>query len=118
MHKLFTWILEHPKTVLLILLVLTAMAANQMRSIHIETDTDAMLPKDSEAYVNKQVLDEKFGSSDLVIIGIINKQEGVYNKHTLGLVQELTDWLGEQPLGRRQLLFGSSFPKPLLYNHR
>ncbi len=100
MHKLFTWILEHPKAVLLMLFVITAMAANQMRHVHIETDTDAMLPKDSEAYINKQVLDEKFGSSDLVIIGIINKQEGVYNKHTLGLVQELTDWLAEQPLLR------------------
>ena len=100
MHKLFNWILEHPKTVLFLLFVLTAMAVNQMRSIHIETDTDAMLPKHSDAYINKQVLDEKFGSSDLVIIGLINKQDGVYNKHTLSLVQELTDWLGEQPLLR------------------
>jgi len=100
MHKLFNWILEHPKTILFLLFVLTAMAVNQMRSIHIETDTDAMLPKHSAAYINKQVLDEKFGSSDLVIIGIINEKEGVYNKHTLSLVQELTDWLGEQPLLR------------------
>ncbi|HID37247.1 MAG TPA: hypothetical protein EYP39_07740, partial [Ghiorsea sp.] len=100
MHKLFNWILEHPKTILFLLFVLTAMAVNQMRAIHIETDTDAMLPKHSAAYINKQVLDEKFGSSDLVIIGIINEKEGVYNKHTLSLVQELTDWLGEQPLLR------------------
>lgn len=100
MHKLFSWILEHPKSVLLLLFIITAIAANQMRSIHIETDTDAMLPKHSDAYINKQVLDEKFGSSDLVIIGILNKKEGVYNQHTLALVQELTDWLGEQPLLR------------------
>ncbi len=100
MNKLFTWILEHPKSVLLVLALMTAVALNAMRSVHIETDTDAMLPKHSDAYVNKQVLDEKFGSSDLVIIGILNKEEGVYNQHTLALVKELTDWLGEQPLLR------------------
>ncbi len=100
MNKLFTWILEHPKSVLLMLFVFTALALNGMRSIHIETDTDAMLPKDSTAYINKQVLDEKYGSSDLVIVGIINEKDGVYNKETLALVQELTDWMGEQPLLR------------------
>jgi len=100
MHKIFNWILDHPKTVLVMLFVFTALAMNAMRSIHIETDTDAMLPKHSDAYINKQVLDEKFGSSDLVIVGLINKKDGIYNQHTLSLVQELTDWMGEQPLLR------------------
>ena len=100
MNKLFTWILEHPKSVLVMLFVLTAVSLNAMRSIHIETDVDAMLPKHSDAYINKQVLDNTFGSSDLVIVGILNKEKGIYNEHTLGLVQELTDWMSDQPLLR------------------
>lgn len=98
MHRIFHWILRHPKIVLLLLLVTTAAAVSQMRHIHIETDVDAMLPKHSDAYINKKVLDERFGSSDVVIIGIINEKEGIYTPENLALVQELTDWLGEQDL--------------------
>jgi len=100
MKNIFNWVLNHPKVVLALLLVITGLAVNQMRHIHIETDVDAMLPKHSDAYLNKQVLEERFGSSDMVIIGIINEKNGIYNKETLAMVQELTDWLREQPLFR------------------
>ena len=101
MKRFFNWVLTHPKSILLLLVLLTGLAVSQMRHIYIETDMDAMLPKHSDAYINKQVLEERFGSTDMVIIGIINDAEdGVYNTHSLALVQELTDWLGEQPLLR------------------
>ena len=98
MKQIFNWVLTHPKSVLLMLLLTTVLAVSQMRHIHIETDMDAMLPKHSDAYINKQVLEERFGSVDMVIIGIINDaKDGVYNTKSLTLVQELTDWLAEQP---------------------
>ncbi len=98
MKKIFNWVLTHPKSVLLMLVLTTVLAVSQMRHIHIETDMDAMLPKHSDAYINKQVLEERFGSVDMVIIGIINDaKDGVYNTKSLTLVQELTDWLAEQP---------------------
>jgi len=101
MKRIFNWVLTHPKSVLLLLVLTTAIAVNQMRQIHIETDMDAMLPHHSDAYINKQVLEERFGSSDMVIIGMTNDdKEGIYNQRSLALVQELTDWLAEQPLFR------------------
>jgi len=101
MKQVFNWVLTHPKSVLLLLLLTTGLAISQMRHIYIETDMDAMLPRHSDAYINKQVLEERFGSSDMVIIGVINEdKDGVYNSHSLALVQELTDWLAEQPLFR------------------
>ncbi len=101
MKNIFNWVLIHPKAILLLLLLVTGLAVNQMRHIYIETDLEAMLPKHSDAYINKQVLEERFGSTDMVIIGIINNEkDGIYNRHTLALVQELTDWLGKQPLFR------------------
>jgi len=100
MKTMFNWVLNHPKAIMILLLLTTVLAISQMRHLHIETDVDAMLPKHSDAYLNKQVLEERFGSSDLVIIGIINEKDGIYNKQTLSMVQELTDWLGEQPLFR------------------
>jgi len=100
MHTLFNWVLNHPKSTLLFLLFMTGLAVGQMRHLHIETDVDAMLPKHSDAYLNKQILEDRFGSSDLVIIGIINEKDGIYTPENLALVQELTDWLGEQELFR------------------
>jgi len=101
MQRIFNWVLTHPKSVLLVLVLATILAASQMRHIYIETDMDAMLPKHSDAYINKQVLEERFGTTDSVIIGIINdEKDGVYNTSSLKLVQELTDWLGEQPYFR------------------
>jgi len=101
MKNIFNWVLEHPKSILIALLLITVVAVSQMRHIHIETDVDAMLPKHSDAYINKQVLEERFGGTDMVIIGIINdNKEGVYNPHTLAMVGELTDWLAQQPLFR------------------
>ncbi|GAV21215.1 multidrug efflux protein [Mariprofundus micogutta] len=98
MKKLFNWVLTHPKSVLLVLVLATVLAVSQMRHIYIETDMDAMLPKHSDAYINKQVLEERFGSTDLVIVGIINdEKDGVYNTASLKLIQELTDWLADQP---------------------
>ena len=100
MKYIFNWVLTHPKSIIVLLLLTTALAVSQMRYLHIETDVDAMLPKHSDAYLNKQILEDRFGSSDLVIIGVINEKDGIYNKQTLGIVQEMTDWLGEQPLFR------------------
>jgi len=100
MKNIFNWVLTHPKSIITLLLLVTVLAVSQMRHLHIETDVDAMLPKHSDAYLNKQTLEDRFGSSDLVIIGVINEKDGIYNKQTLGMVQELTDWLGEQPLFR------------------
>ncbi len=97
MRNIFNWVLTHPKSVLLLLLLLTGFAASQLRHIYIETDMDAMLPKQSDAYINKQVLEERFGSVDMLIVGIINdEKDGIYNPASLALVQELTDWLAEQ----------------------
>jgi len=100
MKRIFNWVLTHPKSIIILLLLTTVLAVSQMRHLHIETDVDAMLPKHSDAYLNKQILEDRFGSSDLVIIGIINEKDGIYNKQTLAMVQEMTDWLGDQPLFR------------------
>ena len=101
MKQVFNWVLAHPKSVLLLLMMITGLAVSQMRHIYIETDMDAMLPKQSDAYVNKLVLEERFGSSDMLIIGMINdEKQGVYNRRSLALILELTNWLEEQPYFR------------------
>ena len=94
MKTIFDWVLRHPKWIIVLLVAVTGLAMSQMRNLQLETDLEAMLPKDLDAYINKNVLEERFGAEDMVVIGILNETpEGVYNPHTLALVDELTDWL-------------------------
>jgi len=77
-----------------LLIAVTGLAVSQMRHLRLETDLEVMLPEDLDAYVNKYVLEDRFGARDMVVIGILNETpEGVYNPHTLALVDEVTDWL-------------------------
>ena len=72
--------LRHPKWIIVLLIAVTGLAVGQMRNLQLETDLEAMLPKDLDAYVNKYVLEERFGAEDMVVIGILNDTpEGVYN---------------------------------------
>ncbi|MFQ5345981.1 MAG: RND family transporter, partial [Mariprofundus sp.] len=52
-------------------------------------------PHSMDAYTNKKKLEKIFSSADMVVIGITNDQDqdGIYNPHTLKLVDELTGWL-------------------------
>lgn len=94
MKALFNGVLKYPKTVLLLLLALTVLAVGQMRHLYMETDIELMLPKTLDAYVNKQLLEERFGAADMIVIGVFNEsEEGIYNPVTLAKIHALTDWL-------------------------
>ncbi len=72
MTRLFRWIVDHPKSTLLLVLLTTVLLASQMRHMRMETNIEEMLPKTMDAYINKQVLEERFGAADMVVIGILN----------------------------------------------
>ena len=94
MQPLFSLIVRRAWLVLLLLMVVTAGFVSQLPKLTMETNIEEMLPKSMEAYVNKKVLEKRFASADMVVIGIENRgPEGIYNPHTLKLVDELTQWL-------------------------
>ncbi len=94
MQAFFAFVVRRPWVVLGLLLLVTIGFASQMPRLSIETNIEEMLPKGMEAYVNKKRLEKLFSSADMVVIGIENDApEGIYNPHTLRLVDELTQWL-------------------------
>ena len=94
MQPLFSFIVHRAWIVLLLLLIATAGFVSQLPKLTMETNIEEMLPKSMEAYVNKKVLEKLFSSADMVVIGIENNEaDGIYNPHTLKLVDELTQWL-------------------------
>lgn len=94
MKPLFDFIVRYAWLVLIFLALLTAGFASQLPHLKIETNLEKMLPPNMDAYVNRKKLEKMFSSADMVIIGIENTGEkGIYNPHTLALVDELTQWL-------------------------
>jgi len=95
MQNIFSFIVHRAWLVLLLLAVITAGFVSQLPKIKMETNIENMLPHSMDAYANKKKLESVFSAADMVVIGITNDQnaDGIYNPHTLKLVDELTGWL-------------------------
>jgi len=95
MQNVFSFIVHRAWLVLLLLAIATAGFVSQLPKIKMETNIENMLPHSMDAYANKKKLEKLFSSADMVVIGITNEQstDGIYNPHTLKLVDELTGWL-------------------------
>lgn len=94
MQNLFSFIVKRAWLVLIVLAIATVGFVSQLPKLKMETNIEEMLPKGMDAYINKKHLEEVFSSADMVVIGIENTgPDGVYNPHTLALVDELTQWL-------------------------
>jgi len=92
MNRIFEWATTYPKTVLLILLLLTGFLGSQLGNITMETDADAMMPEGHPAILYNDQIEDIFGIRDTMIIGIVNEAEGgVFNPETLALVKRLTE---------------------------
>jgi len=94
MQPFFSFIVRRAWLVLLLLAIATAGFVSQMPKLKMETNIEDMLPRSMDAYINKKRLEKIFSSADMVVIGIENSgADGIYNSHTLALVDELTQWL-------------------------
>ncbi len=94
MKPLFDFIVRYAWLVLVFLVLMTAGFASQLPHLTMETNLEKMLPDGMDAYLNRKKLEKMFSASDMVVIGIENTEEdGIYNAHTLALIDELTQWL-------------------------
>lgn len=91
MKKFITWVVEWPKLTITLVMLLTMFLASQMQYMKIDTDTEAFIPKGHEATLNNDRMKEIFGTSDLLWIGVIRDQGGVYQTDTLKLIESLTE---------------------------
>lgn len=91
MKTLFEWTTAYPKSVLLVLLLLTGLLGSRLGTIRMETDSDAMMPEGHPAILYNDQVEDVFGIRDAMIVGIVNEgEEGVFNPGTLALVKRLT----------------------------
>ncbi|MCK6613877.1 MAG: MMPL family transporter [Ignavibacteriaceae bacterium] len=90
MSKFLIKLLHYPRTVLIVLLVLTVVFfAKMITNSRMETDLDEYMPKDHPAFSYSDQAEEWFNIKDGIIIAVENKA-GIYNQQTLGTVRDLT----------------------------
>jgi predicted RND superfamily exporter protein/nitrogen-specific signal transduction histidine kinase len=89
MERVYHFIVHRPKTVLLLIILLTVFFASHARHIHVNSSAESLLsPNDPE----KQSYDKTrrlFGSDNVAVIGII--ADTIYTPHTLRKIKRLTE---------------------------
>ncbi len=92
--RFFSRVVEYPKMIMLLGLVLLVAWLSQLPQLYKDTRADAFLSEDNPALVYKNKVKEQFGLSDPMVIAVVNRSEtGVFNPKTLALIEQLSDSL-------------------------
>ncbi|NQZ54176.1 MAG: MMPL family transporter [Piscirickettsiaceae bacterium] len=92
----FHAVTEKPKVIIALGFILIITFASFIPTLHKDTRSDAFIPEEHPALVFRDKTKEIFGLADPMVIAVINNgQHGVFNPHTLALVDWLTSQLEE-----------------------
>ena len=86
--------IEHPKTVILITLIITLIFLAQFPRIKIDTDPENMLEADQPDRVFYDQIKEDFGIHDFIVLGITDER-GIFTVDTLAKLGRITDQILE-----------------------
>ncbi|MEH6472757.1 MAG: MMPL family transporter [Halopseudomonas sp.] len=96
--RFFNRVVDHPKKILLLGLVLLIAWASQLSLLTNDTRADAFLAEDNPALVYKNKVKQQFGLADPLVIAVVNPSvQGVFNPTTLALVDYLSQGLLDIP---------------------
>jgi len=91
MTRFLSLVVDWPKLVIALVVGLTMVIAAQMAHLQIETDTAAFIPAGHQATLNNDRMKEIFGTPDLLWVGVVREQGGIYQSDTLNIIRQLTD---------------------------
>ncbi|MFQ6093727.1 MAG: RND transporter, partial [bacterium] len=90
LKKLTYFSIEHPKTVIILTLLVTLIFLSQFPRAVIDTDPENMLEADQPDRVFYDRVKVDFGIHDMIVLGITDGK-GVFNPQTLGQLARITD---------------------------
>ncbi len=88
-QKFYSAVISAPKFVVGLVVLLTLFFATQI-NLTWETDARVYMPKGHPAIIYDEIIEEKFGAKDAIIIGIVN-DEGIFNYETLSRIARVTE---------------------------
>ena len=89
MESFFRWIIRFRWLVIGLVLGSTILAALPIQTLRFEGDAEANFPPNDPILDYNEVVEERFGIRDLIMIGVLNDnpdENGVFNTRTLGIV--------------------------------
>ena len=78
----------------------TALAWMQLGTLRFESDAEAMIPTDDPVLHYSDLVEDRFGIRDLIVVGVLNDnpaENGVFNPRTLGIVKDLSEQIALLP---------------------
>ncbi len=94
--QIFWKITAYPKTVIAVGLVIILACAVFVPTLVKDTRSDAFLPDDEPALIYRDKVKAIFGLTDPMVVAVVNEgPQGVFNPHTLKLVDWLTEEIGK-----------------------
>lgn len=100
MESFFRSIIRFRWLVITLILVCTVLAFLQLQNLRFESDADSMIPSDDPVQRYNDLVEDRFGIRDLIIVGVLNDnpdENGVFNPRTLGIVKEFTNKIALMP---------------------
>lgn len=100
MHRFFEIVIRLRWVVILVTIGLTAIAIFALQSLRFEGDLEAVFPDGDPIFTYNETVEERFGISDLILLGVINDnpdENGVFNPRTLAIVKELSERIALLP---------------------
>ncbi len=94
MNKFNKWIIDHPKTILVFVVLVTVLAVSQFPKLRSETNLEEMFPDNHPTIEYNDLVEEWFEVKDTVVVGVFNEgPSGIYNSKSLKLIQDITEGL-------------------------
>ncbi len=90
LRKLTYFSMDHPKIVIALALVLTAIFLLQVPRVRIDTDPENMLEADQPDRVAYDRIKQEFGIRDMLVLGITD-EAGIFRRETLDKIARITD---------------------------
>ena len=100
MESFFRWIIRFRFLVIGLVLGCTGLAWVQLQSLRFEGDADAFIPQNDPVMSYNDLVEERFGIRDLIVIGVLNKnpgENGVFNPRTLATIKEFSEKIALLP---------------------
>jgi len=93
-QRITEYSLKHYKLITIVMIVFTLGLGVLISLIKVDTDPENMLSTDEPVRVFHNQTKERFGLSDIVVVGIVNNKDpnGVYNPTSLTRIYELTEF--------------------------
>lgn len=90
MKKIILFSIDHPKLVIALTLIATALFLFQFPKAHIDTDPENMLEAHQPDRVFYDQIKKDFGIRDMIVLGITD-EAGIFRSETLGKIARITE---------------------------